>query len=271
MKHCNYLNTESLPIYLSSSYRQFYSGETHVTRTCEYHVLLLVLSGTLCFSENTIPIKVCEGEYYIQKKGLYQQGILPCYQPFYFYIHFDGQISDRSSALPDRGTFHKEQLKPLFDQMERCEKPEQRSQLKTAALFYSILSALEQSCFSNVSDSNAPDSIAMQTAAYLTQHFQEPIRLDQLSVQLNYSKDHLIRIFKKQYGTTPYRYLTELRIHHAQQLLLSTNRSITQIAAECGYPDTSVFYRAFLSSQGCNPRDFRTRSLGLGSKECKQF
>ena len=69
-----YLSSEKLPQFLFSHDRAFQPGEKHVTRVCPEDVLLLMFSGVLRFTEDGVPVEVRGGEYYIQKRGLSQQG-----------------------------------------------------------------------------------------------------------------------------------------------------------------------------------------------------
>ncbi len=72
-----------------------------------------------------------------------------------------------------------------------------------------------------------------------------------------YTEDYLIRPFKSHYGVTPHRYLIGRRMDHARWLLENTTLSTEQIASAVGYPDFSVFYRAFCNVHGASPGTFR--------------
>ena len=88
-----YLSSEKLPQLLFSHDRSFQPGEKHVTRVCPEDVLLLMFSGVLRFTEDGVPVEVRGGEYYIQKRGLSQQGQVPSDCPVYYYVHFLGHWS----------------------------------------------------------------------------------------------------------------------------------------------------------------------------------
>lgn len=79
-----YLSSEKLPQFLFSHDRAFQPGEKHVTRVCPEDVLLLMFSGVLRFTEDGVPVEVRGGEYYIQKRGLSQQGQVPSDCPVYY-------------------------------------------------------------------------------------------------------------------------------------------------------------------------------------------
>lgn len=58
-----------------------------------------------------------------------------------------------------------------------------------------------------------------------------------------------------------------LRINRAKILLTKTDKSITQIAAECGYDDFTYFSRQFKKSTNMTPRDYRKEYADHGEAE----
>ena len=238
--------------YNTSSFRFFNPGEKHVTRLSREDVLLLVFSGVLRFSENGNAVEVSEGEYYIQKADMYQEGVVPSDSPKYFYIHFNGQYSDQN-GLPLRGNFSYEAIKPLLFRLEKLEMS-QKPILEKTTLFYQILVNL-------CGVTNNEISAVQEIEQYLSENYLKEITISGLAGRFNYSEDYIIRIFKKAYGVTPYQYMINLRMQLAKQLLLSTNRSIVQISEECGYQDFSAFYRAFSKMFGCSPAKWRQKQI----------
>ena len=75
--------------YFNASLRFFKKEERHITRLCSCDVLLLVFDGIMRFSEDGVPVEVRAGEYYIQRKNLYQTGDAVSDYPKYLYVHFD--------------------------------------------------------------------------------------------------------------------------------------------------------------------------------------
>ena len=54
------------------------------------------------------------------------------------------------------------------------------------------------------------EDLVRRTEAYLSAHFQEPVKMENLEEALNYSGDYLTRSFPTRQGMTPHRYLTML-------------------------------------------------------------
>ena len=71
------------------------------------------------------------------------------------------------------------------------------------------------------------------------------------------TSQRLARLTKRLFGLTPGQFITKTRIAAASRLLRETDRSISEIACECGFYDHSAFTRAFRSAMGVPPSEFR--------------
>ena len=55
-------------------------------------------------------------------------------------------------------------------------------------------------------------------------------------------------------------YVQHIRLEHAEKLLLSTDKSITEIAEMIGYHNKGFFYRIFKEKYGVTPKEYREES-----------
>ena len=92
---------------------------------------------------------------------------------------------------------------------------------------------------------------------YLNEHFMEDITLDTAGEALGCSATYISHIFKKATGRTPIQYIIRRRIGHAQTLLISTDHSVTRIAALVGYDNTNYFSTIFSKIVGMSPARYR--------------
>ena len=76
---------------------------------------------------------------------------------------------------------------------------------------------------------------------YLDLHFAEKITLDALAERFYINKFYLTRVFKEQFGLSVTSYLTQLRITQAKRLLRFTDKSVENVAQECGLNDANYF------------------------------
>lgn len=83
------------------------------------------------------------------------------------------------------------------------------------------------------------------------------IEFDILIKNLNYSKSHIIRAFKKEYNISPYEYLLEKKIGVAKNMLLDTAIDIKEIAYFLGFQDNHYFSTFFKKRTGLSPRNYR--------------
>lgn len=81
----------------------------------------------------------------------------------------------------------------------------------------------------------------------------------QIADELNMSRSQCTKIFTKIYAVSPRRYLTQLKLSLAKQLLVSTNRTVEEIAGELGFHSASHFSRQFRRGTGMSPNQFRPR------------
>lgn len=92
---------------------------------------------------------------------------------------------------------------------------------------------------------------------YLDANYSEKISLDMLAERFYINKFYLSRIFKEQFGESFAGYLQQVRITQAKQRLRFTDRSIEEIAHECGMNDANYFSRIFKKVEGVTPGTFR--------------
>lgn len=71
------------------------------------------------------------------------------------------------------------------------------------------------------------------------------------------SKAHFARIFKQTTGTSPLRFILQIRVERAKELLDFTDRSVAEIAEACGFGDQNYFARTFKKLTGLSPTRYR--------------
>lgn len=94
-------------------------------------------------------------------------------------------------------------------------------------------------------------------ANYIYNNFSDNISIDDLVKISNFERRHFFRIFKEKFGTTPNKYINELRMNKAKSLLVNTNMTIGEISVYCGFQSEHYFSRAFKSREGISPNEYR--------------
>lgn len=95
---------------------------------------------------------------------------------------------------------------------------------------------------------------------YVEQHLGEPLNLDQLAKVAHFSPFHFHRVFAAITGETPSAYVRRLRLERAATMLMhNEGESITAIALDCGWQETSSFSRAFRRHFGVAASEWRKK------------
>jgi len=103
----------------------------------------------------------------------------------------------------------------------------------------------------------ANDDRIKRVLAHIRKNISSKLEIDELAKISCMSKDHFIRIFKKEIGQTPLNYITQRKLDRAQLLLTTTETPIKQIGFDLGYDDNSYFNRLFKSKIGVTPQIYR--------------
>lgn len=100
-------------------------------------------------------------------------------------------------------------------------------------------------------------------AAYMKKNYGEKIDMDQLSETASVSKSQLTRLFNRELGMTPYYYLTRIRMNESMRLLLTTTKSVEEIAGDCAFYSAANFIRCFRQYTDLTPGKFRQLVNGM--------
>lgn len=106
-------------------------------------------------------------------------------------------------------------------------------------------------------ESKKDESPGKKIIDYIEENLSEPISLSELASFSGMSKNGIISMFMRLYGTTPIKYINNARLYRAEALLKNTEKPITELALECGFSDSNYFSRAFKAHFGKAPREYR--------------
>lgn len=93
--------------------------------------------------------------------------------------------------------------------------------------------------------------------AYLRNHLEQPLTLDDVAAAAVMSPYHFLRVFQAQTGETPFRYLTRLRVERCQDELAHSTDTVAQIASRFGFASRTHFATAFRRHTGVSPTAWR--------------
>ena len=94
---------------------------------------------------------------------------------------------------------------------------------------------------------------------WVAENLNKDLSVDALARHAAMSPRNFSRVFRKESGTTPAKFVELLRVEAARRQLEQTGRSIKEIAASCGFSGSEIMRRTFLSNLQVTPGAYRLR------------
>lgn len=101
--------------------------------------------------------------------------------------------------------------------------------------------------------------VIQQLLNYINDNYFHKISLDDLARHIRYNRTYVSTLFKNVLGINFHNYLMKIRLSHAMFELGATEKSISQIALDCGFTDFKSFNRTFREVFHCRPMEYRQR------------
>ncbi len=96
-----------------------------------------------------------------------------------------------------------------------------------------------------------------QMLGFIREHYAEDISPADVAASAGVCERECFRCFRQELGTTPLATLTDFRLRRAAELLRETDRSVSDIAAACGFATSSYFGKVFRSRMNLSPLAYR--------------
>lgn len=107
------------------------------------------------------------------------------------------------------------------------------------------------------------DKLMEKAAKYIRDNYNKNLSLEEVADYVNISPTYFSKKFKASTGFGYREYLIIVRIQEASVMLLETNKSITDIAMECGFNNSSYFGDVFKKTKGISPFRYRKNNKYL--------
>ena len=103
------------------------------------------------------------------------------------------------------------------------------------------------------------DTLPYRIRSYLIRNMdRQELDMQLLTEVFGYCSDHIRRVFKEAYGSTPMDFLQSFRITHAKKMLRNMPFcTVADISTQCGYADRFYFSRVFKAKTGYTPSQYR--------------
>lgn len=226
--------------------------------------LIIVLSGEALFKHQGKDILLKSGDVIILPPHIKNH--------YFFYpdnniiwIHFTGSSVEKILSDYSLEGYVKYSVSDAEDFLWHAEKIIEEFQLKHVgymnncnACLLNILTLLKRKIDSRINSSS--NSFVPEITTVLEDmkvNFSENKDIGEFAKMCNLSTSRFAHLFAKTVGTSPYKYLLNLRIKQGKYLLMNTNLSVSDIAKSVGYDDPLHFSRIFKKYEGLSPTQFK--------------
>jgi len=170
-----------------------------------------------------------------------------------YVVHFDTSdyVGERIEGFQAVET---DTLKELFQKLYECwEKREVGYKYRCSAYFYEILCV----CYRQNQKNNVKNEKIKGAVEYLEANFKNPnITVSEIAKRSYMSEVYFRKLFRKEYGISPQKYLIKLRLQHAVGLMASGYYTLQEIADMSGYNDYKYFSVEFKKHKGVSPSQY---------------
>jgi YesN/AraC family two-component response regulator len=92
---------------------------------------------------------------------------------------------------------------------------------------------------------------------YIDLYYYKPLRIEDICQIVGLNRSYLFRLFEKYTASSIMDYLTDVRLKHAKELLLTTDHSTTIVSKLVGYINPTSFYRMFKRKENMTPSQWK--------------
>ena len=103
-----------------------------------------------------------------------------------------------------------------------------------------------------------------QALTFVERHYTEPITLAQMADAAHMSPKYFCRFFRQMTRRTPVDYLNYYRVERACHQLSTTEKSVTEVALDCGFNDISYFIKIYRRHKGVSPGKYLSSLTRVG-------
>lgn len=184
-----------------------------------------------------------------------------------YWCHFNADLGDAGLFswldVPYRlkvGAEQREEVGRRFEALVACAAERGiGARLREKAYLLELLAPIaERAALSRTGGAAEDAERIMLITRYVETHLADELTLDSLADYLHLHPNYLVKYFNQRFGMPPIRYVNRKRMERARLLLRTTDRSIKEIAAAVGYPDTNHFAKAFRRETSASPSAYRS-------------
>ncbi len=230
--------------------------------------------GTFKFNGKVYNLK--QGDIFILLKGMQVEYVASIDDPWeYYWIGFSGsnanEYLNRTSITNSCVANCEENSKIPQIILNMCEisktyNPSRSDDILLLKELYSLLYALIEEFPKPFEYKDKELHTYIQDALnFINSNYMHSITVQEIADYVNLSRSYLYKMFIKNLGISPQRYLINLRMYKATLLLKSTKLPIGEVASNVGYSDSLLFSKTFSKHFSMSPLNYRNNQVNKPS------
>lgn len=230
--------------------------------------------GTFKFNGKVYTLK--QGDIFILLKGMKVEYVASIDDPWeYYWIGFSGsnanEYLNRTSITNSYVANCKENSKIPQIILNMCEisktyNPSRSDDILLLKELYSLLYALIEEFPKPFEYKDKELHTYIQDALnFINSNYMHSITVQEIADYVNLSRSYLYKMFIKNLGISPQRYLINLRMYKATLLLKGTKLPIGEVASSVGYSDSLLFSKTFSKHFSMSPLNYRNNQVNKSS------
>lgn len=224
------------------------------------YVLEYIIKGTGEIIHNGKKFTACAGDVYLIHKNSTHQYYSSADDPWEkIFINMHGELIDalvKAYSLQDKVVISGVDAYDLFKEaysIAFSDKPIEDIKKEIAIVVHKIL----QRVYETVKEESIHSDEAVMLKEFLDRSIYKRVTVEDISSSIFRSKDYTIKLFKKEFGTTPYNYLLDKKMEAARYLLVNSKTTIKEIAYSIGFEDQHYFSNVFKKKYLMSPKQYR--------------
>lgn len=233
--------------------------------------------------------KTDKGEFELKKGDafLIEPGVETVYQAdkddpwHYTWVGFHGlrakSLTEKMGFTEEKPVVSVKQLDSMRDCIQRMINASritiinEMRRMSELMYLFSLFCEDNDSYVESVEQRDYPSDVYVSAAVdYMMAHFKDKIKIDDLADSIGITRSYLTNSFKKKMGISPQKFLIDLRLEKACEMLKETNEAINIIALQCGYEDSLSFSKAFKVKYNMSPKQYRESKIEVKINNSKQ-
>lgn len=251
------------PLRISMAGISYCDGSYRIKRNmASITVIEYIIKGTGYIKHNGTLYTVGADTVYILPKGTSHEYYSSANDPWEkIFINIEGDFALtilEQYGINKKIIFSGNGLKDIFTKVAEIAKSDSHGHREDCILQALFLEAVAKLSRSDGRALHSREAIILKD--YLNKNLDRIIGNTELSSVIYRSPDYCVKLFRREYGVSPYDYHLSEKMRTAKRLLRDTKIPICEIAERLGYHDPCYFAGLFKKKCGTSPREYRKQN-----------